>query len=164
MAGIVQHSEFCVDPEQFHFNIRVLVDTAQEPDLRISIGANHEPFGLPLEEIAVKFDTITGSYTGQAPGVLTSGFPPPPPGQDPLYKDRWEDGRIVDGLLANRGLGVWDFSGSIAHGADAFVEGDSIFGVGLSTLEAEWLSFPKPVTSCLEGDLDFLFEDVGGND
>lgn len=113
-----------VDDTHFYFDV-VLdgIPTSATGAFRI---ATDQPFtGSNFERVQFNFDMATGAIT-IAEVVKTFGAP---------TEDRWLDGAITDLSLLNTGPGSWHITGSVAHGAQPFVDGDTVSYVTLRTAD-----------------------------
>lgn len=133
-AASIDSSDFCVTDTDFHFDVTV---TGDGDELIFRIGADDELFVAEGERIAVNFDSATGAITRQEPVVETF--------ESPDF-DRWEDGLIADFEFVDLGGFSWRLVGSVPHGSDPFVQGDTVWGIAVRP--GNLFSLDLPVTAC----------------
>lgn len=119
-----------VDASRFYFD--VVVQDADPGDFNVfRISSEACAIGCPdKERIEFNFNGTDGSFT-YGPEVQTF--------DSPTY-DRWQDGVITDLSLVNIGGFDWRVSGSVAHGADPYVSGDTVSQLALRTTSDRYLN------------------------
>jgi len=133
-----------VDGSRFYFD--VVVQDADPGNFNVfRIASDACVFGCPdTERIAFNFNGTDGSFTS-GPEVQTFDSP---------TNDRWQDGTITDLSLGNIGGFDWRVRGSVAHGADPYVAGDTVSQLALRTTSDRYLN-DVPITQVVPEVLTF---------
>ena len=114
-APVITLTEYCVDPLEFRFKVEFMgIPTSGTTVFRAA--ADDIAFGGNTERIAVNFDNVTGVLT-YGPIVDIGGVPP---------FDRWVDGAFTNFTLTNPATGHWILEGTVPHGGDPLLAGDTI--------------------------------------
>ena len=119
-----------VDGSRFYFD--VVVRDADPGDFNaFRIGSEGCVFACPdIERIEFNFNGTDGSFT-YGPEVRTFDSP---------TNDCWQDGAITDLSLVNIGGFDWRVRGSVAHGADPYMAGDTVSQMALRTTSDRYLN------------------------
>lgn len=122
-APSIERAEVCVDADgTFRLLAEFTEPSADEVAFRLN--ADDGPFVADLERFEFNFDPATGEFTRDPPAVPevnTFGTPP---------FDRWVDGQVEDyTLTALADAGQWRIEAALQPGADAFVVGETVWGV-----------------------------------
>ena len=121
-AVAISNATLTVDNSRFYFD--VTIDQLPATDfVAFRISTDHSFSGSNFERIQFNFDTNTG-VTTITEEVKSFGTP---------VNDRWLDGPITDLVLTNTGAESWHVAGSVVHGAQPFVAGDTVSHVSVRT-------------------------------
>jgi outer membrane autotransporter protein len=112
----------CIDATHFEFDASV---SGLEPETEaiFRIGADSDPFQTPVHRIAVNFDSDSG-VVFSGPEVEDSG----------AELQRWTLGPIADFTLTPITQGAWRIQGRVAHGANAYTVGQTVWGFRLRSI------------------------------
>lgn len=139
-AATIDSTSFCVTDTSFHFDVSV---TGEGEELIFRIGADSSPFSSSNERIAVNFDSSTGEITRQEFVVENFGAAP----------DRWLDGPVTDAQITNVGGTSWRVTGSVAHGTERLLIGDSLNSLWVRA-DVNAAIGSLPVESCIQEPLE----------
>jgi hypothetical protein len=121
-AGTIDNAAFCVTDTEFQFSIEITSVNVDTGDVRLAAFAQEAWFsGLPLESFGLNMDRDCQVARGNFPEVEESSGTP--------TLDRFINGLIADYTLTSLGVGQCRFAGSIPHGADPYIAGETIADV-----------------------------------
>ena len=121
-AGTIDNAAFCATDTEFQFSIDITSVNVDTPDFRLAAFAQEVWFsGLPQESFGLNMDRDCQVTRGNFPEVVESNGTP--------TLDRFVNGLIADYTLTSLGDGQCRFSGSIIHGADPYIAGETIADV-----------------------------------
>jgi hypothetical protein len=131
----------CSGPDFFEFEVTATA-TSGEMVFRIAADSDPDPLLGPTERITTQINALSGEINSEAEPIAESFGSPP--------YDRWLDGSLSTYSIDPVGDegSSWTFSGRVPHGAEPFVDGDSLWGVTLSGGEAEVSSDPVVISAC----------------
>jgi hypothetical protein len=121
-AGTIDDVAFCVTDTEFHFSIETTSVNVDTGDMHLSAYAQEEWLsGLPREFFHLNMDRDCQVTRGNFPEVEELDGSP--------TLDRFVNGLISDYTLTPLAVGQCRFAGSIPHGADPFIVGDTVADV-----------------------------------
>jgi len=119
-AGTIDAAEFCVTDTEMQFSIDITSANVDTGDVRLAAYADARWLGGSTEYFGLNMDRDCQITRGVPPTVFDSGTP---------TLDRFQNGIISNYTLTSLGVGQCRFAGSIPHGANPFVAGDTMADV-----------------------------------
>ena len=121
-AGTIDDAAFCVTGTDMQFSIDITSVNVDTGDVHLSAYAQEAWLsGLPREFFHLNMDRDCQVTRGSFPEVEEL--------DGPVSLDRFQNGLIADYTLTSLGDGQCRFSGSIIHGADPYIAGETIADV-----------------------------------
>ena len=117
-AGTIDAAEFCVTETEFRFLIEVTSLDVDTGDVFLGAYTELDWLSGPQEYFYLNMDRACQVTRGNFPEVLDQSGSPP--------LDRLQNGLISTYSLTSLGEGQCQFAGTIPHGADAYVPGDTV--------------------------------------
>lgn len=119
-ATTISNATLTVDNSRFYFDV-VIDGLSTTSSAMFRISTDHSFAGSDFERIQFNFSPATGDITASEI-VKTFGTP---------AIDRWLDGPVTDLVITNTNPESWRLTGSVVHGAQAFVAGDTVSYVSI---------------------------------